>query len=228
MNSVQVPQTPPARPPIQILLVDDHLVTRMGLRTLLGGYPQVRVVGEAGSVGTALLEAQRLRPDLILLDVRLPDGNGFEACRQLERLGIEARVLILTSYGDDETVFESIAAGADGYMLKDIDPPGLIHAIETVAAGQSILDPAVTRLVLSRVRLREPELQPDARLNALSAQERRVLALVAQGKTNKEIAAEMKLSDKTVKNYLSNTLDKLKVSRRSQAAAYFVQHAADS
>jgi len=160
----------------------------------------------------------------VLLDIRLPDGNGFDACRQLRKLGQESRVLILTSYADDETIFESLAAGADGYLLKEIDAAALLSAVENVAAGNSILDPVITRRVLSRVRL--PAHDPDCgnKLNLLSAQERRVLALVARGKTNKEIAAEMGLSDKTVKNYLSNTLDKLKVSRRSHAAAVFVQH----
>jgi two-component system response regulator DevR len=206
-----------------MLLVDDHVVTRVGLRTLLSSFSQIEVVGEAGSVASAVDQALRLNPDVVLLDIRLPDGNGFEACRRLQALSLNARVLILTSYADDETVFESLAAGADGYLLKEIDADGLVRAIENVAAGHSILDPAITRRVLSRVRISSPESECDSKLSLLSAQERRVLALVAQGKTNKEIAAEMGLSDKTVKNYLSNTLDKLKVSRRSQAAALFVQ-----
>jgi len=219
------PPSTPAPATIRILLVDDHVVTRLGLRTLLGGFPSVEVIGEAASVAAALGEAMRLKPDLILMDVRLPDGNGFDACRQLQKLGSDSRVLILTSYADDETIFESIAAGADGYLLKDIDAAGLVRAIEDVAAGRSTLDPAITRRVLSRVRLPQSESEPDNKLSLLSAQERRVLALVAQGKTNKEIAVVMGLSDKTVKNYLSNTLDKLKVSRRSQAVAVFVQNA---
>jgi two-component system response regulator DevR len=217
--------SPPDPTSIRVLLVDDHVVTRVGLRTLLTGFSQILVVGEAGSVASAITEASRLKPDVILLDVRLPDGNGFDACREVQKLGLEARILILTSYADDETIFESIAAGADGYLLKEIDADGLVRAIENVAAGRSILDPAITRRVLSRVRLPAAEAEPENKLNLLSAQERRVLSLVAQGKTNKEIAAEMGLSDKTVKNYLSNTLDKLKVSRRSQAAAVFVQNA---
>jgi two-component system, NarL family, response regulator DevR len=211
--------------PIRILLVDDHLVTRLGLRTLLGGFSHLEIVGEAASVAEAVAEATRLTPDLVLLDVRLPDGSGFEACRKMQKLGLHARVLVLTSFADDELIFESIAAGADGYLLKEIDSEGLVRAIENVADGKSILDPAVTRRVLSRVRLAEVNAQSKNKLDLLSAQERRVLALVAEGKTNKEIAAKMGLSDKTVKNYLSNMLDKLKVSRRSQAAAMFVQHA---
>ncbi len=217
--------TPPADPkPIRILLVDDHLVTRLGLRTLLSSFSHIEVVGEASSMASAVTEAARLLPDLLLLDVRLPDGTGFDACRQIQKLGLESRVLILTSYADDDLVFESIAAGADGYLLKEIDSDGLLRAIETVAAGHSILDPAITRRVISRVRLPENKSEPKSKIELLSAQERRVLALVAQGKTNKEVAAEMGLSDKTVKNYLSNTLEKLKVNRRSQAVALFVQH----
>jgi two-component system, NarL family, response regulator DevR len=220
-----VPPLPGQLTPIRVLLVDDHVVTRLGLRTLLSGFSQIEVIGEAYSVASAVAEATNLKPDVMLLDVRLPDGNGFEACRQLQKLNLDVRVLILTSFADDETIFESLAAGADGYLLKEIDSEGLVRAIENVAAGKSILDPAITRRVLSRVRLPGPESSKDDRINLLSAQERRVLALVAQGKTNKEIAVEMGLSDKTVKNYLSNTLEKLKVSRRSQAAAVFVQHA---
>ncbi len=219
-----IPPTVADRKQVRVLLVDDHVVTRLGLRTLLSGFAQLQIVGEAGSVATAFTEAQRCTPDVILLDVRLPDGNGFDVCRSLESHGIHSGVLILTSYADDETVFQCIAAGADGYLLKEIDPEGLVRAIETVAEGKSVLDPSITRQVLSRVRLDGIPSERGNCLDILSAQERRVLALVAQGKTNKEIAAEMKLSDKTVKNYLSNTLDKLKVSRRSQAAALFVQH----
>jgi two-component system, NarL family, response regulator DevR len=223
MNSDPQPGVVARAQPIRVLLVDDHVVTRIGLRTLLSGFSQIEVAGEAGSVASALTEAMRLKPDIILLDVRLSDGNGFDACRQLQKLGSEARVLILTSFADDETIFESIAAGADGYLLKEIDGDGLLRAITNVAEGKSILDPAITRRVLSRLRMPGPEPKLNSKLNLLSAQERRVLALVAEGKTNKEIAVELSLSDKTVKNYLSNTLDKLKVSRRSEAAAVYVR-----
>ena len=209
--------------PIRLLLVDDHLVTRIGLRTLLSGYSHLVVAGEAGSVATAVAEAERIKPDVILLDVRLPDGNGFDACRQLHQKGLEARVLILTSYADDDTLFQCLSVGADGYILKDIDANGLLRAIEAVAAGQSILDPTVTRRVLSRFHALTLESDAASKFNLLSAQERRVLALVADGKTNKQIAAEMGLSDKTVKNYLSNTLEKLNVTRRARAAALFTQ-----
>ena len=198
-------------------------MTRLGLRTCLDGFDQLEVVGEAGSLRAALSEAIRLKPDVMLLDIRLPDGNGFVVCRQLQKLNLETRILILTSYADDDMIFESIAAGADGYLLKEIDGDGLLRAIQNVAAGKSILDPAITRRVLSRVRLPMADADFKNKLNLLSAQERRVLALVAEGKTNKEVAADMGLSDKTVKNYLSNTLEKLKVNRRSQAVALFTR-----
>src|SRR5436309_14065075 len=156
------------------------------------------------------------------MDVRLPDGDGFEACRKIRRSQPEVRVLFLTSFADEEIVLESIDAGGDGYLLKEIDEGNLGRAIRNVAAGQSILDPAVTRRVLERVK--NPDTPSINKLDSLSPQERRVLALVAEGKTNKEIGVALGLSDKTVKNYFSNIMDKLQVARRSQAAAYFVQH----
>jgi DNA-binding NarL/FixJ family response regulator len=157
------------------------------------------------------------------MDVRLPDGNGFDACRQIRKTHPETRVLFLTSFADEEIVLESIDAGGDGYLLKEIDEENLVRAIINVASGQSILDPAVTRRVLERVKNPEATLGKE-KLEMLSPQERRVLALVAEGKTNKEIGVALGLSDKTVKNYLSNILEKLQLTRRSQAAAFFVQH----
>lgn len=208
---------------IRILIVDDHLVTRLGLRSLLGGFSQIEVVGDAPSVAEAVAETRRLMPDVVLLDVRLPDGTGFDACRQIRRFEPAIRILMLTSYADDELVFASLDAGADGYLLKEIDGAGLVRAIENVAAGKAILDPVITRRVMERFRSRGSNAEPERKLAQLSAQERRVLALIARGKTNKEIAQEMSLSDKTVKNYVSNTLDKLKLTRRSEAAAFYVQ-----
>jgi DNA-binding NarL/FixJ family response regulator len=208
-------------------MVDDHKVVRLGLRTLLQHYPDIQVAGEAGTVAEAVARASELKPDLVLMDVRLPDGNGFEACRQIRRSLPEVRVLFLTSFADEEIVIESIDAGADGYLLKEIDEPTLVRAIRDVARGQSILDPAITRRVLERARTPSITTARD-RWDSLSPQERRVLALVAQGKTNKEIAMDLSLSDKTVKNYLSNALEKLGMTRRSQAAAFFVQHSPDS
>ncbi len=207
---------------IRVLIVDDHQMVRVGLRTLLGRFPHIEVVGEAGTAKDALDETVRLQPDVLLLDVRLPDGSGFDVCRKVQEMPGEVRVLILTSFADSDIVFESIAAGADGYLLKEIGAEDLVHAIEKVAAGQSILDPAVTRKVLGRVRNPSEAVAKD-KLESLSSQQLKVLALVADGKTNKEIAVSMGLSDKTVKNYFSNILDKLDLTRRSQAAAFYAQ-----
>ena len=207
--------------PIRLLIVDDHEVTRLGLRTLLQSCSWFEIAGETGSVAETLEAAARLQPDLVLLDVRLSDGNGIDVCRQLQKLDLETKVLVLTSFADDDLVFEAIAAGADGYLLKEIHADRLIQAIRDVAAGGSILDPDVTRRVMGRVRSPDLQAAPN-KLNLLSAQERKVVALVADGKTNKEIGREMELSDKTVKNYLANAMEKLNLSRRSQAAALFV------
>jgi len=208
---------------IRLLIVDDHKVVRLGLHTLLNRHPGIEVVGEAGTVVAAVAETARLQPDVVLMDVRLPDGNGFEACRQIRKSQLETRVLFLTSFADEDIVLESIDAGGDGYLLKEIDEENLVRAIRSVAAGQSILDPAVTRRVLERVKNSDTQNTKDG-LDVLSGQERRVLALVAEGKTNKEIGVALGLSDKTVKNYISNILEKLQMTRRSQAAAFFVQH----
>ena len=208
---------------IRLLLVDDHEVVRSGLSALLGLHAELEIAGEAGTVAGALEAAERLKPDVVLLDVRLPDGSGFEACRNLHQLTPPAKVIILTAFADDEIVMQAIGSGAEGYLLKEIDEPGLVRAIKEVAEGRSILDPAVTRRVFNRVKEGSAGPQP-GKLDRLSAQERRVLELVAQGKTNKEIGLAMGLSDKTVKNYLSNLMEKLQMSRRSQAAAFFVQH----
>ena len=211
---------------IRLLIVDDHTVVRLGLHTLLSRHNGIEVVGEAGTSAAAVEQTSRLKPDVVLMDVRLPDGNGFEACRQIRKVQPDTRVLFLTSFADEEIVLESIDAGGDGYLLKEIDEENLVQAIRNVAAGKSILDPAVTRRVLERVKNTDTHLGTPStnRLGSISPQERRVLALVAEGKTNKEIGLALGLSDKTVKNYLSNIMEKLQVARRSQAAAYFVQH----
>ena len=214
---------PPEPKRIRIVIADDHRVVRSGLTALLGQYPWIAVAGEAGTVAEAVRETVRLRPDLVLMDVRLPDGKGYEACREIRRQAPETRVLFLTSFADEEIVLESLDAGADGYLLKEIDEEALVRGIQEVAAGRSILDPAVTRRVLERTR-QPPGSTAREKWESLSPQERRVLALVAEGKTNKEIAMALELSDKTVKNYFSNLLDKLQLSRRSQAAAFYVQH----
>jgi two-component system response regulator DevR len=207
--------------PLRLVLVDDHEVTRLGLRTLLEAYGQFEIAGEASTVAGAVDTVATLKPDLVLLDVRLSDGSGLEVCRRVQRLGLETRVLILTSYADDNLIMDAIAAGADGYLLKEIHGERLVQAISDVAAGRSILDPAVTRRVMSCIST-PSLLNSRSKLEVLSPQERRVVALVAEGKTNKEIGRELGLSDKTVKNYLSNAMEKLNLSRRSQAAALFI------
>jgi two-component system response regulator DevR len=213
---------------IRLLIVDDHKVVRLGLHTLLSRHDGIEVVGEAGTSAAAVEQTSRLKPDVVLMDVRLPDGNGFEACRQIRKVQPDTRVLFLTSFADEKIVLESIDAGGDGYLLKEIDEENLVQAIRNVAAGKSILDPAITRRVLERVKNTDTHSETPStnRLGSVSPQERRVLALVAEGKTNKEIGLALGLSDKTVKNYLSNIMEKLQVTRRSQAAAYFVQHSA--
>ena len=201
--------------------MDDHQVTRLGLCTLLGACPQFEIVGEADSVAGTMDAVARLKPDVVLLDVRLPDGSGIEVCQRLQRLDRDVKVLVLTSYASDDLVFDAIAAGADGYLLKEIHGDNLIQAIQDVAAGKSILDPVITRRVMNQVRNPAAPVVPN-KLDLLSAQERRVVALVAEGKTNKEIGLEMGLSDKTVKNYLSNAMEKLNLNRRARAAAFFI------
>jgi DNA-binding NarL/FixJ family response regulator len=208
---------------VRVLIVDDHEVVRVGLRTLLSRVEGIEVVGEASTPQEALEKTRSLEPDLVLLDVRLGEWNGFDACREIQKLERDVKVLVLTSFADDNVIVEAISAGADGYLLKEANRDVLVSSIQKVASGQSILDPAVTGRVFGKVQslMQNPS---GNKLGLLSAQERKVLALVAEGKTNKEIAAVMGLSDKTIKNYFSNILDKLQMTRRSQAAAYFVQH----
>ena len=207
---------------IKVLIVDDHEVVRVGLRSLLNRASSVKVVGEAGSAAEAVVWAERHRPDVVIMDVRLPDRSGVDACREIRALNAKIQVIMLTSYADDEAVLSSVMAGAAGYFLKQIRGKELVRAIETVASGQSLLDPAVTQTVLDRMKRLAAGQEFDD-IAALSAQERKVLGLVAEGKTNKEIANALDLSDKTVKNYLSNIFSKLNLSRRAEAAAYFVR-----
>lgn len=207
--------------PITLVLVDDSEVVRVGLRALLSAEKTLNVLGEGHSVASGVAACVKHKPDVALLDIRLPDGTGFDACRQILRDLPATRVLILTSVADETLVDEAIRAGAHGYLLKEIDAGGLVRSIHEVAAGKSILDPAVTARVLQLVKSGSGAAR-DA-LDALSAQERRVLALIAEGRTNKEVGNELKLSEKTVKNYLSNIFEKLHVSRRAHAAALYVQ-----
>jgi two-component system response regulator DevR len=209
--------------PLRLVVVDDHEVVRQGLVALLGRREAFQVVGEAGTAEEALTVVRRFRPDLVVMDVRLPDGSGIEACREIRAEMPEVRVIILTSYPDEEAVLSAIIAGASGYLLKQIRGRDLVNALEAVGRGESLLDPAVTEKVLERVRRIATGTYTDE-LAALTAQEQRILALVAEGKTNKEIASEVFLSDKTVKNYVSSILSKLNLERRAQAAAFVAKH----
>jgi two-component system, NarL family, response regulator DevR len=205
--------------PLRLLVVDDHEVVRQGLVALLARRPGFQVVAEAGTAAESVDMARRFRPDLVVMDVRLPDGSGIEACREIRDELPDTRVVILTSYPDEEAVFSAIIAGASGYLLKQVRARDLISALEAVGRGESLLDPAVTEKVLDRVR-RIATSGPTDELAQLTAQEQKILLLVAEGKTNKEIAAEVFLSDKTVKNYVSSILSKLNLQRRAQAAAF--------
>ena len=214
----------PAQKKIRVVLVDDSEVVRVGLRALLGAEAAIEVAGEAATVAAAVETCRRLRPDVVLLDIRLPDGTGLEACRAILADSPATRVLILTSVVDDELVDRAIRAGAHGYLLKEIDAQGLVRALRDVAAGRSILDAAATARVMQFVRSGGGDRTPLARL---SPQEGRVLELIARGCTNKETAAAMGLTEKTVKNYLSTVFEKLHVTRRSQAAALYGQERPD-
>jgi DNA-binding NarL/FixJ family response regulator len=210
---------PTTAKPIRLVVVDDHEVVRQGLVALLDRRPGFQVVGEAGTVAEAIAETRRLEPDVVVMDVRLPDGSGVEACREIRAERPETRVIMLTSYPDEEAVLSAIVAGASGYLLKQIRARDLVSALEAVGRGESLLDPAVTERVLERVR-RMATGQLNDELAVLTPQEQKILLLVAEGKTNKEIAAEVFLSDKTVKNYVSSILSKLNLERRAQAAAF--------
>jgi len=208
---------------LRILVVDDHEVVRQGIVSLLEHHEGFQVVAQAASAAEAISQAQTHRPDVVVMDIRLPDGSGVEATREIRAEHPEIRVVMLTSYPDDEAVFASIVAGASGYLLKQVRGRDLVAAIEAVGQGGSLLDPAVTEQVLDRVRRVASGTYQDE-LAALTAQERRILILVAEGKTNKEIAAEIFLSDKTVKNYVSSILAKLNLQRRTQAPAFVARH----
>ncbi len=200
---------------IRVFLLDDHEVVRRGLADLLQAEGDIEVVGESASAPEAARRIPALRPDVAILDARLPDGNGIDVCRDVRAVDPSIKGLILTSYEDDEALFAAIMAGAAGYVLKQIRGTDLVDAVRRVAAGQSLLDPAVTQRVLERIRsgVEEPR-----ELKSLTEQERRILEYVAEGLTNREIAAKMFLAEKTVKNYVSSLLAKLGLERRTQAA----------
>ena len=205
--------------PFRVLVVDDHDIVRKGLTMLISRQVDLEVVGEAGTAQEALDKAKELSPDVVVMDIRLPDSSGVEACRDIRAPNPDVKVLMLTSYSDDEAVIGSIMAGASGYLLKEIRSQEIVDAIRRVGAGQSLLDPAVTSRVLERVRSGGE----DDKLAQLTEQEQHILGYIAEGNTNKEISEKVNLSDKTVKNYVSNILGKLEVSRRSQAAAYMAE-----
>jgi len=207
---------------IRLLIVDDHKVVRLGLMAMFSRHPRIEIVGHVGTAREAIVETDRLLPHVVLMDVRLPDTTGIEACRDIRAAHPDIHVLILTSFADDEAMLAAVLAGASGFLLKQADEEGVIQAVETVASGHSILDPAVTQSMLQRVRAISVHMD-GVHGGMLSPQEQRVMALVVAGKTNKEIGLELGLSEKTVKNYLSNVFQKMQVSRRSQAAALFVE-----
>jgi two-component system response regulator DevR len=205
----------------RILLCDDHEVVREGLRGLIARQEGMTVVGEAGTVAEVVEAAARTKPDVVIMDVRLPDGSGVEACRAIREARPETKVIMLTSYADDEALFASIIAGASGYLLKQTRGQAVVDAVIAVASGRSLLDPDVTGKVLERVRQGRGD---DPALASLTEQERKVLAGLAEGHTNREISEVLFLSEKTVKNYVSRILDKLGLSRRAEAAAYIAKH----
>ena len=211
-----------AKTRIRVLLVDDHEVVRDGVKSLINANDDLTVVAEAGTVREAIEQAERTKPDVVVMDVRLADGSGIEATREIRARLQKTQVLMLTSFADDEALFASIMAGAAGYVLKQIRGGELIRAIREVGAGKSLLDPEVTKSVLER--LRKGKTMRDDKLARLSAQEERILTLVSQGMTNGQIGKELKLAEKTVKNYVSTILSKLEVARRAEAAAYLARH----
>jgi len=208
---------------LRIVLVDDHEVVRHGLKALLDAQSDMEVVGEAGTAEDGVRRVGYDAPDVVVLDVRLPDTSGIEACREIRTRWPDVGVLILTSYADEEALMSAIMAGAAGYVLKRIDSDALVGAVRKVGAGESLLDPEMTDRLFDKLRGDEMD---DPRIARLSPQERRILTLIAEGKTNREIADELFLAEKTVKNYVSNLLSKMEMSRRSEAAAYAAKVAA--
>jgi len=210
-------------PHLRVLVVDDHEVVRLGLRTLLSQQADIEVVGEAATAAEAVNQVSSLAPDVVLLDVRLPGRSGIEACRQIKARRPETRIVMLTSYTDDEALFEAIAAGADGYVLKQIGSQELVEALRRVGRGENLLDPALTSRVFARLREARRQVE-DAAFAGLTEQELRILARIAQGQTNREIGEALYLSEKTVRNYVSDILGKLGLTSRVQAAAYAARH----
>jgi len=205
------------RPPIKVFLMDDHEIVRQGVRDLLEVQPDIEVIGEAGTASSALARIPALRPDVAILDVRLPDGDGVSVCRDIRSRVPEVACLMLTSVEDDEALFTAVMAGAAGYVLKDISGTNLVGAVRTVASGQSMLDPTAASQLMARLRNAATKKDP---LEGLTNQERRILELIGEGLTNRQIGERMYLAEKTVKNYVSGLFQKLGMERRAQAAAY--------
>jgi len=208
---------------IKVMIVDDHEVVRQGVRALLDAAGDIRVIAEAAGVQDSVKRAAETHPDVVVMDVRLIDGSGIEACREIRAERPETKVVMLTSFSDDEALFASIMAGASGFVLKQVRGDDLVRSIRAVSEGKSLLDPEMTGAVLERLR-KGKHLLRDEKLQRLSPQEERILSLVADGKTNREIGEELKLAEKTVKNYVSSILMKLEVARRAEAAAYLARH----
>lgn len=207
----------------RILLVDDHEVVRLGLKSLLERHPNFEVIAEAGTAREAMEMVETYSPDVVVLDIRLPGGSGIEVCEEISQRFPESKVIMLTSYAEDEMLFSAIRAGASGYVLKQIGGEDLVRAIEAVGRGEALLDPAVTQRIFQEVRKAAKEEEASA-FSALTQQERHVLLLVSEGKTNREIAKALFLGEGTVRNYVSSILSKLGVSNRAEAAAYAVEH----
>ncbi len=208
---------------LRIIIVDDHEVVRLGLRALLERQPGFTVVDEASNAKEAVQKALLHRPEVVVLDIRLPGGSGIDACREIVTAAPEVKVIMLTSFAEDDMLFEAIAAGAAGYVLKQIGGDDLVRAIEAVGRGDSLLDPTLTQRVFARVREAQRKDEQSA-FSQLTEQEMRVLGLVAEGKTNREIAQQLFLGEGTVRNYVSSILSKLALTNRAEAAAYAVQH----
>lgn len=208
---------------LRILLVDDHEVVRLGLKTLLERHPDFEVIAEAGTAGEAVAKALHHKPDVVVMDIRLPGESGIDACRQITEKLPDAKVIMLTSYAEDEMLFAAIRAGAAGYVLKQIGGDDLVRAIETVGRGEALIAPSLIKRVLAEVR-RAAQREEAAAFADLTLQERQVLALIAEGKTNREIAQALFLGEGTVRNYVSSILSKLNVSNRAEAAAYAIEH----
>lgn len=206
---------------IRIMLVDDHQIVLEGLSSVLKPVTGIKVVGQAVTQQQSVKVAQECKPDVILMDVRLPDGSGIEACREILEFNPQIKVLMLTSYPDDEAVFASIMAGACGYLLKEVSTRGIVDAIKTIVNGGSLLDPGVTGKIMDKLRHHPSE--AENRMANLSDKERIILDLIAEGKTNKEIGSDIYLSEKTIKNYVSSILSKLQLGRRSAAAAFITE-----